>query len=689
MSEPRTKQNTNKKTDKKIARNRNLRALAKSKRVSKMNQGRLAFFFIVVVVLFTLLILKCAYWQIIKADELHLKAAEMQKEDVKIDPSRGTIYDANMKPLAQTITEYELYAYTQTLYKDEDLKESDRTKTITNMAKVTGKKEDELRELLGGEENLVQVATALKQEQVQEAQELFGDAIVVKTKVDRAYPNGNFASHVIGFVDSENSGRYGLEYQYNSVLSGVKGRSVRTTDSQGNTLVNGGSKYYQAEDGYSIVTTIDEVIQHYVEEAVETGMKKTNADAITVIVSDPKTGDILAMANAPGYDPNDPYEPISKADRAAFDELSYENQSAYLSKMWTNPAISEVYEPGSTFKLVTSSSALDSGAATLNSMYNCPGYINIDGTTIKCWGPSHGAENLTESVGNSCNPALATVALDMGAKTFYHYIDLYGFNDDTDIDLPGEGTSIVKETEGMSRVDLGTTGFGHGIAITPIQMMCAINAMGNNGVLMRPKVVKSIVDNDGNVIEEFDDTAIRQVISKDVADKMRDIMEYYVAKGGGGTAYIPGYRIGGKTGTAYIASNGSYSKDTVASFIAMAPMDDPVVSVLVMVTKPRNTEFGSTAAGPILKEIMEKTLSYKGVEKVYTKGEKETAASKEIAVPDVTNMNSKQAKTAITSVGLKYKVMPKGTKGEFLVVDQYPKANERLSKGETVYIYSE
>lgn len=679
----------NKRTEKLIRKNKYLRSLAKSRRVSSMNKGRLGIFFVVVVLLFTALILRCAYWQIIHADELHIKAAEMQKEDVKIDPVRGTIYDSNMKPLAQTVTEYDMYAYTQILYKDTSLTEKEREKSVKNLAEVTGVKKSKIKKLLGSDEGLVEIATGLKQEQVQKAEELFGDSIVVKTKIDRSYPNGNFASHVIGFVDDENSGRYGLEYQYNSVLAGVKGRSVRTTDSQGNTLANGGSRYYQAEDGYNIVTTIDEVIQHYVEEAVSSGMKKTRADQITVIVSDPKTGDILAMANSPGYNPNDPYEPISKADREKFDSLSYENQSAYLSNMWTNPAISEIYEPGSTFKLVTSSSALDSGAATLNSMYNCPGYINIDGTTIKCWGAAHGSENLTESVGNSCNPALATVALNMGAETFYKYIDLYGFDDTTDIDLPGEGVSIVKDTEGMSRVDLGTTGFGHGIAITPIQMLMAINSMGNDGVLMKPKLVKEIIDNDGNVIKSYDDVAVRQVISKDVADKMRDIMEYYVAKGGGGTAYIPGYRIGGKTGTAYIASNGGYSKDTVASFIAMAPMDDPVVSVLVMVTKPRSTEFGSTAAGPVLKEIMEKTLSYKGVEKVFTNGEEEQSSNKEVTVPDVTNMNSKDAIKAIKAAGLKYKKMPEGTKGNFLVVDQYPKAKEKVSKGDRVYIYSE
>ena len=511
--------------------------------------------------------------------------------------------------------------------------------------------------------------------------------MVVKTSMARSYPNKDFASHVVGFVDSNNSGRSGLEYQYNALLTGVKGRKLSTTDSQGNTLFNGNRKYYQAEDGKSIVTTIDGVIQNYAEEAVAAGEKKTRAESISCVIMSPKTGDVLAMVNYPSYDPNNPYEPSDPYALKQFSELSDSKQSEYLSRMWTNPIISGVYEPGSTFKLVTAASALDSGSANRKSRYKCPGYIVVNGTKINCWGTAHGTESLKQAVGNSCNPAMARVALNMGSKSFYDYIDLFGFDDKTGIDLPGEGNSIVKNPTNLGDVDLATTGFGQGIAITPIQLMCAINALGNDGNLMKPKVVQKILDSDGKTVQTIKDTKVRKVVSTEVADKMREIMQYYVEKGGGGAGYIPGYRIGGKTGTANIASNGGYSHDTVASFIAMAPMDDPQVTVLVMVTRPKGNEFGAVNAGPIVKRIMSGVLPYLGVSKKYAKNERRDQETK-VIVPKVTGMNSKSAINYLSARGLKYKAVPADSGKSFHVVDQYPKSGTKVSPHSTVYLYS-
>ena len=663
-------------------------AMSASIAVSKFNRKRMMIGMILIVLLFVALVFRMAYWQVVRADDLREKALLMQRVDLEIDPVRGNIYDTNMAPLAQTVTEYELYAYTQSLYKDSAVGTARRKAILNELVELTGEKEEDLKEKLEGEDNLVKLAEGLDQDQVAKADELWGDNVVVQTRVARSYPNGDFASHLLGFVDSNNSGRNGLEYEYNSVLTGVKGRAVRTTDSQGNTLANGSSKYYQAEDGCSLVTTIDEVIQHYAEEAVEAGMKKTGADSITCVVMDPKTGNILALVNTPSYDPNDPYEPSDEKQLKAFNKLSYQEQSDYLSRMWTNRAISEVYEPSSTFKLVTSSSALDSGCADDNSTYECPGYINVDGVNLNCL-EHHGTQNLTQAVGNSCNPALARVALDMGAETFYHYLDLYGFLDQTGIDLPGEGYSIVKDPDTLYNVDLATTGFGQGIAITPLQLLTAVNAMGNDGILMKPKVVRQILSSDGEVVEEIPDTAVRQVISKDVADEMRDIMLYYVEKGGGQTAYIPGYRVGGKTGTANIASGGGYSSQTVASFVAMAPMDDPVVSILVMVTRPKKSQYGAVNAGPIVKEILEKVLTYKGVERKYSSDEEPVKESNLVKVPDVTGMNSTQAERIIKAYGLEPQAVPEDAGDGFYVVDQYPKAGSKTERHGTVYIYSD
>ena len=656
--------------------------------VSILNIKRLGIGFILVILLFTVLLFRVAYWQIVRADDLNEKATQMQDQDTSIEPVRGTIYDSNMNALALTVTKYELYAYTQSLYKDDMVTDKARKSILQNLIKYTGETEEKLKAKLTGDENLVKLASGLKKSDANKLKKLYGDSVVVKTKVSRSYPNGDFASHVLGFVDSDNSGRSGLEYQYNSLLAGTKGRAVSTTDSQGNTLSNGNRKYYKAQDGYSLVTTIDAVIQNYAEEAVAAGEKRTKAESISCIVMSPKTGDVLAMVNYPSYDPNDPYEPTDPYELKKFNKLSESKQSEYLSKMWTNSIVSGVYEPGSTFKLITAASALDSGSANSKSRYKCPGYIVVNGTKIKCWGSAHGTQSLKQAVGNSCNPAMARVALNMGASTFYDYIDLFGFDDKTGIDLPGEGNSIVKSTSGLGNVDLATTGFGQGIAITPIQLMCAINSLGNGGYLMQPKVVKKVLDSNGKTVKTIKDTKVRRTVSKEVSDQMRTIMQYYVEKGGGSAAYIAGYRIGGKTGTANIASNGGYSSDTVASFIAMAPMDDPQVTVLVMVTRPKGSEFGATNAGPIVKQIMSNVLPYLGVEKKYAKNEKKTETTMKVTVPKVTNMNSQYAKNILSAKGLKYKVMPANSGSSFNVVDQYPKAGTKVDSKSTVYIYS-
>ncbi|MCQ2567323.1 MAG: PASTA domain-containing protein [Mogibacterium sp.] len=657
--------------------------------VTVENRTRLIAGFGFLVLLMLLLVFRMGYWQIIRADDLKLMATSMQKVDTEIDAVRGNIYDSRMSTLAETVTKYELYGYTQYMYKSRSISDDDRKKVLSDLVKLTDEDRDVLRKRLKGEDNLVLLADGLSKEAVDKAKELWGSNVLVRTKTARYYPNGAFAAQLLGGVNSENTGRTGLEYEYNSVLAGIKGRTVRTTDSQGNTLANGNSKYYQAQDGYSIVTSIDSVLQHYLEDAIQSGMKRTGAAAITCIMMDPKTGNILAMAQTPEYDPNNSNKPYSKSEYEKFKKMSTEKQSDYLSRMWTCEAVSSIYEPGSTFKLIAAASALETGCADDSSRYSCNGVIMVNGVDLHCLG-HHWTQDLKTAVGNSCNPALARVALDMGADRFYNQIELFGFNDKTGVDLPGETSSIVKDPDGLSAVDLATTGYGQGIAITPIQMLCAVNALGNGGVLMKPKVVTKIIDKDGKTIEEKEDTAVRQVISEETAEKMCEIMEYYVTEAGGTMAYVPGYRVGGKTGTANIASGGMYTSSKDCSFVAMAPMDDPQVSMLVIVHKPTRTGYGNDSAGPIVKDVMEKTLQYMGVEREYSDKEAAKAEKNKVKVPNITGKNSRKAIEILNGKKLKYKVMPESNTGKsFNVVDQYPKAGTKVTKKSVVYLYSE
>lgn len=681
------KKSSQKKSNGKTQKKRQEAAIPASA-VLPINRMRIAMGFGFVLLLLFALMIRMGYWQIVRADELRDMATEMQKEDTEIDPARGIIYDSRMNTLAESVTEYELYAYSQSLYKSEDIVPAVKKSNVAILSELTEKTPDEIEKILGGEENLVILGDALTKEQVDKARDAFDSNVVVKTKTSRRYPNGAFAAQVLGGVDANNAGRSGLEYQYNSELAGIKGRTIMTTDRNGDRVSNS-SRYYKAKNGHSLVTTIDSAIQNFVEEALVTGMKETGADAITCIVMNPKTGDILAMATSPEFDPNKSNEPYGESEKEAFDQMSDEEQADYLSRMWSIRAVTDVYEPGSTFKLITAAAALDSAHADDSSQYVCNGFIPVGGYNLHCLFV-HGPENLKEAVGNSCNPALAQVAMDTGGETLYNYIDVFGFDDKTGVDLPGETNSIVKDPETMSLVDLATTGYGQGIAVTPLQLLCAINTFGNDGILMKPKIVKRIVDENGDTVKEIEDVQIRKVVSEPTVEKMKDIMEYYVSDAGGTTAYIPGYRVGGKTGTANFVEDSRYSSATNTSFVVMAPMDDPKVSMICIVYRPTRKEYGANTAGPIVKEITEKTLQYMGVERVYSKDEEKENKKNYVKVPDVTGEDSNTAIRILQYEGLKYLVMPESDKDKsFVVVDQYPKAGTKVEEDSVVYIYSE
>ena len=681
------KKSSQKKSNGKTQKKRQETAIPASA-VLPINRMRIAMGFGFVLLLLFALMIRMGYWQIVRADELRDMATEMQKEDTEIDPARGIIYDSRMNTLAESVTEYELYAYSQSLYKSEDIVPAVKKSNVAILSELTEKTPDEIEKILGGEENLVILGDALTKEQVDKARDAFDSNVVVKTKTSRRYPNGAFAAQVLGGVDANNAGRSGLEYQYNSELAGIKGRTIMTTDRNGDRVSNS-SRYYKAKNGHSLVTTIDSAIQNFVEEALETGMKETGADAITCIVMNPKTGDILAMATSPEFDPNKSNEPYGESEKEAFDQMSDEEQADYLSRMWSIRAVTDVYEPGSTFKLITAAAALDSAHADDSSQYVCNGFIPVGGYNLHCLFV-HGPENLKEAVGNSCNPALAQVAMETGGETLYNYIDVFGFDDKTGVDLPGETNSIVKDPETMSLVDLATTGYGQGIAVTPLQLLCAINTFGNDGILMKPKIVKRIVDENGDTVKEIEDVQIRKVVSEPTVEKMKDIMEYYVSDAGGTTAYIPGYRVGGKTGTANFVEDSRYSSATNTSFVVMAPMDDPKVSMICIVYRPTKKEYGANTAGPIVKEITEKTLQYMGVERVYSKDEEKENKKNYVKVPDVTGEDSNTAIRILQYEGLKYLVMPESDKDKsFVVVDQYPKAGTKVEEDSVVYIYSE
>jgi stage V sporulation protein D (sporulation-specific penicillin-binding protein) len=661
-----------------------------TRKINASNKKRLGIAFLIIIATFAMLVFRVAYIQVVKAGELKAEAAKIQTAEIDIEPDRGSIYDRNGKELAISAKSYKIYAYNQSLYVSQ--KEEQKKKVVDELSETMGLDKEEIVETLSEDSNMVQLGDEYDYTVVDKVKALGYESIVIRTSTKRVYPNGAFMSQLIGSMTSDNTGRYGLEYEYNDVLTGVYGRWVKNTDRDGNTLAQGEKLYFEAQDGYNLVLTTDEVIGHYVEEALDAAMKSTNADKITCVVMEPDTGNILAMCTVPDYDPNEPFRPVDDDEYEEFKALSYQEQSNYLNNMWRNPIVSDVYEPGSTFKLVCASSAIEEGTTNKNSTYACNTKITVADTTLHCWSSvSHGIQTIKEAVGNSCNPALAQVALDLGKENYYKYLRLYGFTEPTGIDLPGEGTAILQDLETMTSVDLATMGYGHGVAVTPIQLITAICAMGNGGELMQPKVVKKITDDDGNIITEFDDQVVRRVISEETAQEMREIMEYYITDGGGKFAQIQGYRVGGKTGTAYKAdASGGYSNDTNSSFLCMAPMDNPKIAVLVVVDNPKGNFYGAQTAGPPAKEILEKSLVYLNVKPNYTDEQIKSNSSNTITVPKLTGYDSGVAINMIECLGLKWNVSPsRDNDEEFVVVDQYPKAGDKISPGQTVQIYWE
>lgn len=658
------------------------------------NRRRIAIGFTIISVLLIALLFRVAWIQIVDAEELTDKAIAQQTQDTPIEAKRGTIYDRNGKELATSTTCYTLWARPSQikLKNGKQRAESEIKGFAAEIAEIVDGDSEEIYEKLTKEQALVKIEKYLEKESADKIKELGISGIELTEDKKRYYPLGNFASQVLGSVNDDNQGRTGIELQYDQYLSGVSGRWVKNTDLYGNELVKGAEEYYEAQDGLNVIMTLDEAIQYYVEKALEKGMEKTKAERIMCLVMDPKTGDILASASTPGFDPNNATEPLEE-DKEKYEKMSVEKKNRYLFSLWRNPLVSDTYEPGSTFKLITSSSAIEEKVINDNTSFNCSGSFTVAGVRLHCWTHgSHGTQTIREAIGNSCNPALAKVAELLGKTRFYKYLDLYGITDKTGVDYPGESGAIIQSLENVGPVELATIGYGQGISVTPIQLLTAVNAIGNDGVLLQPRYVKALTDSEGKIVEEYEPVVVRKVISSATAKKMRSIMQYVVDEGGGGNAKIAGYRIGGKTGTAnkINAGTGKYGDDYYSSFIGMAPMDDPQVSILVIVDSPKGSYYGSMVAAPIAKDILTDVLRYLNITPEYSEAEKKALESGYTTVPNVVGKEFSEAVGIIGGKDLKYS-RPKSAQGDdnFTVVDQYPKAGSKVKKNSVVYVYKE
>lgn len=559
--------------------------------------------------LFLLLLIRVAYIQVVKADEYRDMAVSQQTSDIPIQSKRGSIYDSKGIELATSALVYSVWLR-PAQFRDEYNKE-DEAKHIKELAKITGKNEEDLTKAVSSKETLVKIAKYLDKESIDKVKKLGLTGVETSEDNKRYYPFGNFASQLLGSVTDENEGRTGVEYQFDGYLSGVNGRMIKQNDINGNALAYGQELYYGAENGYNVVLTIDSVLQHYAEDAVKNTLKESGVDSSNIIVMNPKNGDILAMASTGGFDPNDPMVPADEEEKKDFEKLSQEEQSAYLSNMWKSPIVSNVYEPGSTFKVITTSMALEEKLVSPESNVYCDAGYDVAGIKLHCHKRvGHGAESLTQAIFNSCNPVQIKLAQQLGEDTYYKYLDLLGINRKTGISLPGEANPVIKDKETIGPVDYATMSYGQGIAVTPLQLLTAECAVANNGVLMKPRIVKELTDSNGEVVKSFPVKEERKVFSKETTEEMRTMMEYVITGSKNWRAHIEGYRIAGKTGTANVPEKGKYGDSIVNSCVIMVPAEDPQIAILATVRSTGIINYALSAT----KDFNLKALPYLGIQ---------------------------------------------------------------------------
>ncbi len=635
--------------------------------------------------LFFCLIIRTGYLQLIKGEWLSTKASEQQTREIPIEPKRGTIYDANMKELAVSVTKYTVWC--------KPVEVKDKKDVAEKLASILGKEEEEVSKLVNKKNTaLVRIQRWIDDETATKIRDLSLSGIWVAEDNQRYYPYGNFAAYVLGHTAADSTGIAGIEMQYNSKLQGKAGKLIVSTDASGREIPQGSETYYEPVQGNGLVLTIDEVIQHYAEKAIEKAYEVTGAKRVNVIAMDPKTGDILAMASKPDYDPNDSRTAIYPYYQELLEEYSDKEKINGYYAMWRNPLINDTYEPGSTFKLITSSASVEEGVVSDKDKFVCTGSVTVGGRKIKCWRHyrPHGEQTFAQGVQNSCNPVFVELSNRLGVSKFYDYIEAFGFKSKTGIDLPGEAKGIIYNEKNVGPVELATMSFGQSISVTPIQLITAISAIANDGELMQPRLVKGYTDNKGNVIEEIAPKSVRKVVSEETSKKMLEIAQSVVSDGGGKTAYLPGYRLGGKTGTAQKVVDGVYAQGKyICSFVGIAPTDDPQIVVLATVDEPtEGSLFGSTTAGPIIKEIMSEALPYLGVEPKYTEEEKAENEKVKVVVPDVRNLAIEDAAKVLEESKLKVNLdpdvdVPEGSK----VTDMFPKPGVKVSEGSSISIY--
>lgn len=675
--------------------------LKPEKIIMKDLQKRAALALVIIMIAgFGLSIGRLGYVMLYRGEEFKTKAETQQLSDATVPAQRGIIYDRNMSVLAQSASAWRISLNAQEISKVSATVKQDVYSTLTSALGVT---KEYLDERISYGYNSVLVKSKVEKEAKDKIEALtkkkyldsenetqsYGNLVYIDEDVKRYYPYSTLASQILGFTGTDNNGIAGIEAYYDSTLTGVDGRIISARGNSADADIEYKS-VYEAKQGKSLVLTVDETIQRYLENALSSCYETSKAASCTGIVMDVKTGAILAMSTKADYDPNDPFTVYDKKTMESINKItnqedrnSAEKNAMYVQ--WNNRAITDTYEPGSVFKVITMAAGLEENVVKYDEKFTCTGSIRVADRTYNCHNTAgHGTQTLTEGLMNSCNPYFITIGQRLGVDTFYKYFEAFGFTEKTGIDLPDEiapqvGLNIFSKDK-MTTINLASSSFGQSFEITPIQMITAINAIANDGKLMQPYLVSKTLDNNGNVVSTNEPVVKRQVVSESTSEKIMASMEQVALNGTAKNAYVAGYRVGGKTGTSDKLRD--HIGEVVASFAGVAPTDDPEITVLIVVDEPEGATGGGAVAAPVAGEVIEKTLAYLNVERRYNDSEK---ALLDVQVPGVTGKTIGDAQSLLENDKFSVSVVGDGDK----VLSQMPAAGQYIPQGGVVVLYTD
>ena len=659
---------------------------------SKRMLKRILIMAVVIIFLMTTTVARVFYLTIVRGEELSEKAETQQLKDTEITAMRGTIYDSNGNVLAQSASVWNVFIDPL------NIKDKQRDLIVDEFANLFGYDADEKKEFYDRttHQNHYELVEKKVENNIKEKLSKFvsknelGGCIGTEQTTKRYYPYGTLASSVIGFTGADDQGLSGIEAYYDEQLTGTNGRIITAKDAKSNNIANDYETSIAATDGDSIVLTINQTIQYYLEKGLRETMNEYQAKGAYGVVMNCNTGAVLAMSSLPDYDCNEPYKLTYSKDKKAIKKLSdktakQEAESAAVQNQWRNFTVSDTYVPGSVFKTFVASAALEENVVNLNTTYNCTGSIQVDKYKMKChYHPGHGTQTLTQGLENSCNPFFITIGQKLGVHNYFKYFDAFGFTQKTNIDLPGEASPQYYKEDQYGIVELSSASFGQTNSLTPIQVCTGLCAIANGGKLLQPYLVSSIADANGKTVKKTQTKEIRQVISADTSEKVRKMMKSVVDNGTGKNGYVAGYSVGGKTGTSTKlgeSKNGEGDK-YIVSFGAIAPSDDPEIAMLIIVDEPNQDLGGGALCAPIAAQVTQEAMNVLGIEPKYNDSEMKDLSKQ---TPNVVGKSLDEAKKTLEENNLNFVVVG----DDSTITRQCPSGADTIPNGGTVYLYTD